>query len=265
MAKRKARTSAVRQQYMKERRRIQNFLRSVEKRGYIGTEGILPDIPKTVTKASVNRLNKLKADEIYKKLKYIDRETGVIYSGARGRDIERAKAAKKGAETRRRNKKAEEEFWTWTDENGKRKETGGSIREEPGADVVDGGEVIFDNLVDDLIRRLSQPIEQTYTSYFYGTKRRRQKDIVERIQKRAKELIAIIDAAVALEGKSKIGWRLQDHATDVERFLNGLLYASEEYGVEVSFVALMRIIKGRDLTPEEREASETVSETFEDW
>lgn len=260
MAKRKASTSAVRQQYMKERRRIQKFLRSVEKRGYIGTEDVLPDIPKKITTASVNRLKKLKADEIYKKLNYIDRETGVIYSGARGRDIERAKSAKKGAETRRRNKQAEQRFWsgeTPTEpEHEEQKSQGG---------FVDGGEVIFENIVDELIRRLSQPIEDTYISYFYGTKRRRQKAIVELIQKRANELLAIIDSAVASEGKSKIGWRLQDHVTDVEPFLNGLLYASEEYSVEVSFVGLMRIIKGDNLTKEEQEVAESVSETFEDW
>lgn len=92
----------IKEQYMQERRRIQNFIRRAEKRGYIVPKDLLPKIPKRVTKASIRRLQKLDAKSIYDKSTYVSRETGEVVSGRKGRAIERTKAAKKGAETRKR-------------------------------------------------------------------------------------------------------------------------------------------------------------------
>ncbi len=66
---------------MKERRRIQSFIYRQKKKGYIIPEGLLPKIPKKITLGSINRLRKLTSNVLYKKLEYIDLETGEILSG----------------------------------------------------------------------------------------------------------------------------------------------------------------------------------------
>ena len=91
----------IREQYLKERRRIQRFIRSATKRGYIIPENILPDIPKRVTRASVSRLKKITPERIYSKSQYVSRETGEIKTGKAGRAEERKAASRKAAETRR--------------------------------------------------------------------------------------------------------------------------------------------------------------------
>lgn len=67
--------------YMKERRRIQSFIYRRKKEGYIIPEGLLPKIPKKIILGSVNRLKKLTCDVLYKKIQYINLETGKILSG----------------------------------------------------------------------------------------------------------------------------------------------------------------------------------------
>lgn len=94
----------IKKQYMKERRRIQSFIRSATKRGYIIPSDILPNIPKSVTRASINRLKKITPKKIYEKSEYVSRETGEIVSGERGRWEERKKATEKARQTRQKKK-----------------------------------------------------------------------------------------------------------------------------------------------------------------
>lgn len=96
---------AIKDDYMKQRRRIQRAISRMEKGGYILPENVLPPIPKRITRASVRRLEKITSDVLYKKSRYVDIETGEIVSGTVARDRKRSEAAKKAAETRRRNKK----------------------------------------------------------------------------------------------------------------------------------------------------------------
>lgn len=89
---------------MKERRRIQSFIRRATKRGYIIPSDILPSIPKNITRASINRLKKITPKKIYEKSEYVSRETGEIVSGVKGRAEERKKTAEKARQTRQKKK-----------------------------------------------------------------------------------------------------------------------------------------------------------------
>lgn len=262
----KRKISKVRSEYNKERRRIQNFLRRAEKRDYIGTEDILPPVPKTVTQASVRRLKKLTANELYKKMKFVDRETGAIYSGTRGREIEREQAGKKAARTRKENREAEREFWggghTTPDPVGT-KPSGNDVY--TGSLPPSGGEIIYDNIVEDILRRLTEPISEEAVSFYYGRKFKRGSRLMEIVRKRAKELVDFIENLTKKDGKSAIGWRLQDHAMEIQGALDLLLYASSSDQVELAFQTIMRIMKGSELTISEKELSNAVSETYESW
>lgn len=103
-------------EFKKQRRRIQQFKRRAEKRGYIFPENLIPDIPKTATKKDIEKLKALTPEKLYKKIKLtVDIETGELLkkSGTERRKEERRKAAKKGIETKRRK---QEETYAYFDE-----------------------------------------------------------------------------------------------------------------------------------------------------
>lgn len=66
------------QEYMKERKRIQKAISQQKKSGYIIPKNLLPDIPKRITKASINRLKKITPKMIRSKSDLIDFTTGEI-------------------------------------------------------------------------------------------------------------------------------------------------------------------------------------------
>lgn len=97
---RKIQLSDVKKAYSKERRRIQKQIRRMENRAY-DVPDLLPDIPKRITKASVNRLKKITTEYLYSKSRYIDTETGEILTGEQARKQERKEAAQRAAQTRK--------------------------------------------------------------------------------------------------------------------------------------------------------------------
>lgn len=82
MAKKKA---PLKSEYTKERKRIQQGISRLKKKGFILDKDILPNIPKRITKASVRRLAKITINEIYKKSKFVNPETGEIFDGLAGK------------------------------------------------------------------------------------------------------------------------------------------------------------------------------------
>ena len=100
----KKQLSDVQQAYRKERRRIQRQIRRMENRAY-DVPSLLPDMPKRITQASVNRLKKISTEYLYKHSRYIDIDTGEILTGEQGRKKERKEAALRAAATRRELKK----------------------------------------------------------------------------------------------------------------------------------------------------------------
>lgn len=92
--------SAVEQEYNKELKRINRFIKRAEKRGYLFFVNAVPKKPKRITKASVNRLKKIKPDVLYKKSVYGGEATsGEIVRGEIGRHAERSLSSKKAHQT----------------------------------------------------------------------------------------------------------------------------------------------------------------------
>lgn len=101
MARLKSNTNLVaEQEYKRELKRIQQFLRRASKRGFIWSENIIPQRPNKITEKSVAKLKKLTPDVLYKKGEYVDASTGELLSGTKGRNLERKIAAEKAKETR---------------------------------------------------------------------------------------------------------------------------------------------------------------------
>ena len=89
-------------QWDKEVRRIKQFIRRASKRGYVFDYAV-PSRPEKYYKKDIVKLQKTTYKELYRTAYYADPRTGEALTGLQGRNIERAIAAEKGVETRRRN------------------------------------------------------------------------------------------------------------------------------------------------------------------
>lgn len=94
MAKRQRKT-ANQQSWDKEIKRLKQFVRRAEKRGFSFPEGIIPDKPQRITKAAIERLKGLNPKKLYDRATYTT-ETGERITGTEGRFLERSRASKKG-------------------------------------------------------------------------------------------------------------------------------------------------------------------------
>ena len=102
MARRKLTKNQI--EYNKQVRRIKNFIKRAEKRGYEFNEDILPKTPKRITKQAIKRLENLKPNQLYAKAEFLDTSTGEMLKGTQGRKLERQRASEKAKQTRQRNK-----------------------------------------------------------------------------------------------------------------------------------------------------------------
>lgn len=104
------RKSKYKEQYNKERRRIQKFINRAEKRGYVFSVNMPKPASqkKRITKADVERLRKMNPDYLYGRATYVrsvDPKTGTPLTGKQGRELERRQSAQKAAQTRRTRRK----------------------------------------------------------------------------------------------------------------------------------------------------------------
>lgn len=94
----------LQRKYKREYRRVKSLVRSLEKRGYLVPESVKSIKPMSDTKVStrsLNRLQKITPEALYRKSRYITPK-GVETSGVRGRDLEREAAGRKAAETKKK-------------------------------------------------------------------------------------------------------------------------------------------------------------------
>lgn len=87
------------QLWAKEIRRLRQFIRRAEKRGFSYADSIIPEKPAKVTKKSIQHLQSLTPDKLYGRATYIDPQTGVTLTGKQGRALERSRASTKAART----------------------------------------------------------------------------------------------------------------------------------------------------------------------
>ena len=101
MAKRRKQTPNQRA-YAKQVKRIKQFIRRAEKRGYQFSENVLPQKPKRVTQASIRKLAQLTPEKLYQKAVYGGEASGgEIVKGTEGIKLERKARAQKAVQTRK--------------------------------------------------------------------------------------------------------------------------------------------------------------------
>lgn len=101
----KKKTNKRQAEYNKQLKRIRQFIRRAEKRGYDFPSNVIPKKPKRITDASIRRLTKITPEYLYKHGRYGGEASGgEIIPAEQGRKLERKVSAKRAAEARRLNK-----------------------------------------------------------------------------------------------------------------------------------------------------------------
>lgn len=88
MAIKKPKLTTNEQAYNRELKRIKQFIRRVEKRGFKYIDNVIPEKPIKITKKSVQQLQKLTPKALYSKATYKDPNTGAVLTGTQGRQLE---------------------------------------------------------------------------------------------------------------------------------------------------------------------------------
>lgn len=235
------RMTDIEAQYFRERTRIQRFLRSAKKRGYIFPDSILPNIPKKITEGSVRRLKSYTPKYLYSKSVGFFHNGTIIDSG-KGRNIERAKASEKRAKTIQVKK-----------QNAKSKGVREKYYNREKTQVPDfvGSPAAFEyNVLEEMRDKIS-----SWTPMSYWTP-----SLTEAKTRDKQTLSDILESAIQTYGEKAIADRLQKHADIITHLTDEILYGSgSKEGnfrdgrttVNADLSAIASILKGGPLTPEE--------------
>lgn len=244
MAKKRKQTEAEKL-YSKQLKRIKQFIRRAEKRGFIFEENIIPQRPKKVTKASVRRLEKLTPEKLYKKSLYLEEATGEVVDSLKRRKEERKQAAKKASKTRKERQKARR---NWTKEDAEKN------REH----LPTEGKESFKNTIEEFVSRL-----QIDTSWL-GKKRRRPIALQETIHSQG-ILMNLINQQIELYGEEEIGNRLQSNSDKLSELLSIILWDSKAEAIQSATRVFAETLTANSLMPSQLQELEQESEYNEDF
>ena len=223
MAKRKKQTENQKA-YQKERRRLLQAVRRAEKQGYIFPEDIVPELPKRVTKKQLEKIQKIKPKQLYKKAEFVYQETGEIVPAEQRKQEVKQEAIIKAKETRKRKKKTSTPYIPTY---------------YPTISIID---TIRDRL-SELTREAKPPIP---------------------IENRKNELLAIFEDNVTLYDDNIEDYEhyLEAHESEIAELLNVISYDSDAEKVSASFVSLGRILNAKSLSMSQAENLSTMAEYY---
>lgn len=189
-------------EYNRNVKRIKQFIRRAEKRGYKFPEIKLP---------KGGKIRELTPEKLYKKAAYGGEQTfGEVISGEKGRKLERSSSAKKAAQTRKENKEAERLFFS------------GEEKTKTTAEYLPIKEnIIISNFIDSLIEKLQEPSEEYY---YFSTRKGKQvkhKDRLAGIRNdRKKYLLGLLYTEINSIGKEGVANRLESKQDEISDLIN---------------------------------------------
>ena len=270
--------------YKKELSRIKRQIKSMQNRGFIIDESIIPKTPKTIKPESVRNLKKITSKSLYEKSQYYNEADQEIISGKVARGYERRTSAQKGNITKEYNeienyysdllkelnpeletleefKEAVENYeeqpteddYSWVEDN-----YSGDYEPEP--PTVDDADDFREGSID-IIERVREQLRSL--PYIFGTRfgPYSKADMWIRINTMFDEKVA------SYSGKDYD--ECADYLTKVKDKLDALIeslyYASESDDVDNEYAAIEEIIKGMPLSREEREYAGEASDYTNNW
>lgn len=217
--------------YQKERRRLLQAVRRAEKQGYIFPEDIVPELPKRVTKKQLEKIQKTKPKQLYKKAEFVYQETGEVVPAEQRKQEVKQEAIRKAKETRKRKQE--------TRIRNKKISTPSAPTYYPTISIID---TIRDR-ISELTREAKPPIT---------------------IENRKNELLAIFEDNVTLYSDNITEYEhyLEVHESEIAELLNVIAYDSNAEQISVSFVSLGRILNMQSLSMSQAENLSMMSEYY---
>lgn len=189
-------------EYNRNVKRIKQFIRRAEKRGYKFPEIKLPKGAK---------IRELTPEKLYKKAVYGGPETfGEIVPAEQGLKLERSARAKKAYQTRKKKKESERRFFSGENAT-KTTDEYLPIKEN----------IIISNFIDSLIEKLQEPSEEYY---YFSTRKGKQvkrKDRLAGIRNdRKKYLLGLLYKEINNIGKEGLANRLENKQDEISDLIN---------------------------------------------
>lgn len=128
----------------------------------------------------------------------------------------------------------------------------------------DGGAIIFQNVLEEFIERLQEPVP-AYGTSARGRSYKRTKDVVNAVERGKEYLLDLVNKVSAEIGSSQLGWRLQQNADTVSACMEYFIYTSDGSAVQTAIATLAAIINGGPLSLAESLDLGMQSEYNEDW
>ena len=223
MAKRNKQTEN-KKAYQKERRRLLQAVRRAEKQGYIFPEDVVPELPKRVTKKQLEKIQKTKPKQLYKKAEFVYQETGEVVPAEQRKQEVKQEAIRKAKETRKRNKNISTPYVPTY---------------YPTISIID----IVRDRITELTREAKPPIP---------------------IDNRKNELLSIFEDNVTAFGDNITEYEhyLEAHESEIAELLYIISYDSDEEKLSASFVTLGRLLNMQSLSMSQAENLSMMAEYY---
>lgn len=163
--------------------------------------------------------------------------------------------AKRGAETRKRNKQAEQEFWS-TD----KQPTTHDLDTEVHLRQPQLGDITNDNFITEFLSRITTPV---LPETIYG--KRRKNANIQRVEEAQSALLSLFRNTISKDGEIVVGERLANDWEAIKLHLEVVLTDSKGVNVASSLEAIGEIISGRNLSIVERDALNVEQESMFSW
>lgn len=219
-------------EYRKQRRRVQQAVKRLEKIGYIFDEDVVPKIPKKITKASVQRLAKITPEKLREKSEYIIGEEVVKYKTHK-------KEIRQEIKRIRQNLKQEQESIPKISYIEKFKE---KIEE------------LFGN-----IEKFKDEVHELPDSraFYHG---RGVPATFKDLMPYKSLFLSLLDDRIAENGEEEVEKLLFEHSMEIEEKFGAITYDSKEEVVDFCLNSVASILKGSPLSQAENEMVTSLSE-----
>lgn len=213
--------------FQKERRRLLQAVRRAEKQGYIFPEDVVPNIPKRVTKKSLQKIQNTKPSDLYKLAEFVYHDTGEIVPAEQRKEEVKKQGIEKAKETRKK----------------KTKQAKISVPKPyyPTISIID----TIRNRINELQREAKPPIDISF---------------------RKNELLTIFDDTVTYydmnDNLSAYEDYLKEHEGEIADNLNVISYDSNSDTVNASFIILGRLLNVTSLSMEQAENLSAMAEYY---
>lgn len=171
--------------------------------------------------------------------------------------------AKRSAETRKRNKKSAQEFWS-TDNYPTTKDLKNNVHLRKPSDTKlkqpQLGDISNQHFVDDFLMRITSPVP---TETIYGNRRKRA--IIEMSQEAQSALLELYLSNIDKDGEIVVGERLANNWDAIKLHLEIVLTDSKGVNVASSLESIGEIISGRKLSVVERDTLNNEQESLYSW